>query len=238
VSELRRKLFNLLHALAVLLLIAGVLAVVWLYVSPYAHPWFLRFISEVEPIPPPPPEAIEQFRKRQDDIGHGADRGPFRCTLSPGTDAIGDHPPNLSFGLTNRSASPVTIWYTTWPHVHVTFLVRDQAGEPVASFRWGTLSSWLVRVDPETGQPTTRLPTQTWNPGETYTTMIPLQALREGCNGRPKNPGRYRIEAVFVYSDLGGWPAPNQDFVARSQSAEVEVRDPQSGDKFRAWRLR
>jgi hypothetical protein len=48
----------------------------------------------------------------------------------------------------------------------------------------------------------------------------------------------YRIEAVFVYSDLGGWPESDQDFVARSEPVKIEVGDRQPGDRFRAWRRR
>jgi hypothetical protein len=43
---------------------------------------------------------------------------------------------------------------------------------------------------------------------------------------------------VFVYSDLSRWLEPNQEFVARSGTVEIEVGDRQPGDRFRAWQLR
>jgi hypothetical protein len=58
------------------------------------------------------------------------------------------------------------------------------------------------------------------------------------CQPRPERPGAYNVEAVFVYSDLGGWPQPEQDFVARLGVVEIVVGEPQPGDRFRAWRLR
>jgi hypothetical protein len=44
--------------------------------------------------------------------------------------------------------------------------------------------------------------------GDTYTSRIYLGTLADCCQGLPEKPGVYWLEAVFVYSDLGGWPAP------------------------------
>jgi hypothetical protein len=171
--------------------------------------------------------------------GHraGADRGPIRCTLEPWPDGNGEHP-DLRLSLTNTSEEPVTLWYYTWPHAHVTFILRDDddAGKAVYSFHWGSLSSLAVGVDPKTGRPTTRLPTRTLKTGETYTAGIYLSTLRDY---RDVFSGLYRIEAVFVYSDLGGWPAPNQDFVARSGTVGIAVTswDRNNGREKNNWRI-
>jgi hypothetical protein len=127
----------------------------------------------------------------------------------------------------------VTIWYYTWPHAHVTFLVRDLDGKGVASFHWGTLSSQAVGID-TTGQPTTKLPTLTLQPGETYTAGFWLTSLRDYL---PVPPGNYIVQAVFVYHDLGGLPAPEQRFVSQSQAVTVDVEEPKD-DKKLSWRLR
>jgi hypothetical protein len=107
-------------------------------------------------------------------------------------------------------------------------------GKTVASFQWGTLSSQAVGIE-AAGRPTT-LPPLTLKPGETYTAGIWLTCLRDGCLGRPEKPGVYRVEAVFVYSDLGGWPAPDQDVVARSGAVEVVIEP--DDDMKTSWRLR
>jgi hypothetical protein len=67
---------------------------------------------------------------------------------------------------------------------------------------------------------------------------IHFRSLSDCCHPRPERPGTYSVEAVFVYSDLGGWPAPDQDLVSWSGAVEIEVSDPQPGDRFRTWRLR
>jgi len=232
-SDTRRKLSTLLQVVVGLVLAVAFLVVVWLTLRvPLQVLWF-RFISESEPTAGPPPEAFERFRREQEDIAGAADRGPIHCRLEPWTEG-GEHPPDLKLSLTNTSAEPVTLWYYTWPHAHVTFLVRDEDEKGVASFHWGTLSSTAVGID-DAGRPTTKLPTLTLNPGETYTAGIWLSSLRDYIDVRP---GHHRVEAVFDYSDLGGWPAANRDFVARSKPIEIEVSGPQSGDRFRAWRLR
>jgi hypothetical protein len=47
------------------------------------------------------------------------------------------------------------------------------------------------------------------------------------------SPGRYRVEVVFVYDDLGGVSEPGQHFVARSGTVGVEVGEPGAGDTKR-----
>jgi hypothetical protein len=233
-SDTRRKLSNLLAVAIGTLLAVAVVVVLLLSFGDQLRPLLSRFISESEPTAGPPPEAFERFRREQDDIAHGEDRGPIRCSLSRWTDK-GQHPADLKLSLTNTSSEPVSLWYTTWPHCHVTFVVRDEDGKAVASFHWGTLSSQAVSVDQQ-GKLVTSLPTL--KPGETYTAGIWLSTLSDCCHPRPERLGLYRVEAVFVYSDLGSWPQSDQDFVARSGTVEVEVGEPQPGDKFRAWRLR
>jgi hypothetical protein len=233
-SDLRRRVSNLLAVVVGVLLAAAVIGVLLLSFSDHLRPLLSRFVSESEPTVGPPPEAFERFRREQDDIAHGEARGPIRCSLSPCSDG-GAHPPDLKLSLTNTSSEPVTLWYTTWPHCHVTFVVRDLDGNIVASFHWGTLSSPAVSLNSQ-GKLVAPLPTQTLKAGETYTAPIWFSSLAEYCP--VEKPGVYSVEAVFMYSDLGGWPQQDQDFVARSEGVEIEVGDPQEGDKFRAWRLR
>jgi hypothetical protein len=230
----RRKLWDVRYVLVVLLLAAGILAVVWLSVRPLALPALFRWASESEPNVGPPPEAFDRFRRQQDALANGADVGPIRCSLTPWPDRAGDHPPDLRLELSNSSDSPVTIWYTTWPHSHVTVLVRDEARKIVEQFHWGSLSSVAVGID-DAGRPTTKLPTRTLQSGETYTAGIYLSTLRDYLD---VSPSRYRLEAVFVYDDLGGWPELGQHFVARSGAVGVEVGERDAGDTKRPWRLR
>jgi hypothetical protein len=227
-SDKRLKLWDPLYVPVVLLLAAGALAVAWLSLKPQLMPWLSRWASESDPDVGPPPEAFERFRREQDDIARGGDRGPIRCTLAPWPDRAGGHPPDLRLELINGSDEPVTIWYYTWPHAHVTFLVRDGAGKIIAQFHWGTLSSQLVTLDPATGRPAGPVPTKTLHPGEAYTAGIYLGTLRDYLD---VPPGRYRVEAVFVYDDLGGWPDGEQRFVARSGGVEVEVGVGESDGK-------
>jgi hypothetical protein len=175
----RCKLLDLLYLPVVLLLAAGILAVVWLSVRPLVLPLLNRWASESEPDAGPPPEAFDRFRRQQDEIANGDDRGPIRCTLVPSHDLAGDDPADLQLSLTNTSDRPVTIWYYTWPHAHVTFLVRYAEGKIVGQFHWGSLSSQLVTVDPATGRPTGPVPTKTLQPGETYSAGIYLSTLRD-----------------------------------------------------------
>ena len=189
-----------------------------------------------KPAEEPPAVAFERFRREQQDIADGAERGPIRSTVTPWSDRGGQHPPDLLLSLTNTSSEPVTLWYTTWPHCHVTFVVRDEDEKIVASFHWGTLSSQAVSVDSQ-GKLVTPLPTLTLKPGETYTAGVWLSTLSDCCQPRPERPGVYSVEAVFVYSDLSGWPQPDQDFVARSEPVEIVVGKP-DGDKKPSWRLR
>src|SRR5262249_28058855 len=54
---------------------------------------------------------------------------------------------------------------TTWrDHVHITFLMRDGAGKIVHEFRWATLSSLGITVDPATGRRTAPTPSVTLKP--------------------------------------------------------------------------
>jgi hypothetical protein len=103
----RRKLWDVLYALIVLLLAAGVLAVVWLSVRPLALPALFRWASESEPNVGPPPEAFDRIRRQQDEIADGEDVGPIRCTLVPSHHREGDGPADLQLGLTNTSDRPV-----------------------------------------------------------------------------------------------------------------------------------
>jgi hypothetical protein len=86
-------------------------------------------------------------------------------------------------------------------------------------------------------RPSPPLPTHTLQPGETYTAGIYFRNLADCCHPRPERLSTYRVEAVFVYSDLGGWPAANQDYVARSGTVEIEVGEPDADDKKPVWRL-
>jgi hypothetical protein len=230
-SDTPHKLSTLLQVIVGLLLAVVLLAVALLSLRDHLRPWFLRVISDQKPVPETPPAQFERFRREQQDIAGAGNRGPILCSLSPWSEG-GEHPPDLRLALTNTFAEPVTLWYHTWLHAHVTFLVRDQDGKAVASFHWGTLSSLAVGVDPQTGRPSTPVPTRTLKPGETYTAGIHLSSLRDYLS---VPPGRYRVEAVFVYGDMGGWPAPDQDFVARSEGVEIAVE--QDDDKKPVWRL-
>ncbi len=234
-SDTHRKLSLFSQVAVGVLLAVGLLAVALLIAGEHFRPLWLRFISESDPeAGRPPPEAFERFRREQEDIANAGDRGPIRCRLVPWPED-GEHPPDLRLELVNTSAEPVTLWYYTWPHAHVTFLVRDPHSKPVASFHWGTLSSTAVGID-DAGRPTTKLPTRTLKPGEKYTAGIWLSSLRDYLE--VPSPGVYRVEAVFVYGDLGGWPALDQDFVARSQGVEIVVGAPDGQDKKPSWRLR
>jgi hypothetical protein len=229
----RRILSNSLTVLAGALTAAFLLLVALIVAGDYLRPLLLRFVWASDPNGARPrPEVFEQVRRDQEAVANAADQGPLRCSLAPwGGD--GEHA-DLRLSLTNTSADPVTIWYYTWPHAHVTFVVRDLDGKPVASFHWGTLSSQAVSID-DSGRPTTQLPTLALTPGESYTAGIYLTSLRHYLD---VPPGHYTIAAVFVYESLNDFPQAGQHFVNRSQAVTVDVEEPDAPGKKPAWRLR
>jgi hypothetical protein len=230
-SQPRRILSNSLTVLAGVLTVAFVLLVALVVSGEYLRPLWQRFVWESDPYGArPAPEIFEQFRREQEAVAVGADQGPLRCALAP-WDGEDEHA-DLRLSLTNTSADQVTIWYHTWPHAHVTFLVRDLDGKAVASFLWGTLSSQAVGID-DAGRPTTKLPTLTLKPSEIYTAGIYLTSLRHYLD---VPPGDYTVEAAFVYHDLGGVPAPEQNFVAQSEAVKIVV-GAADGDKKPSWRI-
>jgi hypothetical protein len=230
-SQLRRILSNSLTVFAGVLTVAFVLLVALIIAGDDLRPLWWRFISESDRDSARSPQAMfDRYRRQQQDIASGADRGPMRCTLEPWPGDNVEHP-DLRLSLTNTSAEPLAMWYYTWPHSHVNFLLRDPDGKPVASFHWGMLSSQAVGID-GAGRPTTRLPTLTLQPGETYTAGFWLTSLRDY---RPVPPGNYIVEAVFVYHDLGGLPDGEQRYVARSEGVWIVV-EPED-DKYPVWQL-
>jgi hypothetical protein len=76
------------------------------------------------------------------------------------------------------------------------------------------------------------VPTLTLQPCETYSTGIYLTTLRDYL---PVPPGDYTVEAVFVYSDLGGLPDGEQRYVARSEGVWIVVEP--DDDKHPVWQL-
>jgi hypothetical protein len=79
------------------------------------------------------------------------------------------------------------------------------------------------------------VPRKSLQPGEAYTAGICLTTLRDYLD---VPPGRYRIEAVFQYGDLGGWPEDEQHFLARSGAVEIEAEESGAAGKKQAWRSR
>jgi hypothetical protein len=108
-SNTRRNLSILLQGVAVLLLGAGVLAVALFHAGDVLRPAWFRFISESDPdAAQPPPELFDRFRREQEDIAGGDDRGPIRCTLSPWT-AGDSHGSNFHSSAGSRPAPSRTL---------------------------------------------------------------------------------------------------------------------------------
>jgi hypothetical protein len=202
-----------LVGLASILSVAVVCALHWGRVRP----------DKSEPPPPAEPEAP-------------TDQGPIRCHLVRAGGWWGQDRPEVRIQLTNTSDRPVSLWYSLAPHYHITFLIRDSEGKEVGKFWWGSLSSLKVMCDPETGRPMKPPPMLTLQPGETHTGEVYLSVLRDHCNG-PRVPGRYWLEAVFDYHDLGGVPEPNQRFSARSPGLPLDVGPTPDGERLPRWSL-
>jgi hypothetical protein len=198
-----------------------------------------RLKAPDEPDVPPggvtivPDEDAPRWRRAA--LHDGPDQGPIRCRLVPQGELFRQrNTPDLRLELTNRGDRPVRLWYTTHPHFQVTFLVRDESGKVVSEFFWGTLSSTLVRWDAD-GRLSHPPPLLKLKPGETYTAGFYLSLLEEYLEV-PGGPGRYRLEAVLAYTDLGGWPEPHQRYLARSAPVAVEVSAKAAGEET-GWKL-
>ena len=180
-------------------------------------------------------EEAEQWRR--DTVYDGKDQGPLRCRLTPWVKRLkGEGAPDLRLELTNTSQEPVTIWYTTYPHFQVTFLVRDEAGKILKEFFLERLSSLGGYGWDESGRLVNPPPILTLKPGQTYTASFYLSSLQEYLEA-PRGPGRYQLEAVFAQRDFGGWPAPNQRILTRSEPVPIEVARKAPGALRATWKL-
>jgi len=182
----RSKFWNGLGVGVGVLLTAGVLAVVWSYLTTSSSLPSLGFFALG-----PKPDAWQvqfaaRFFRQQDAAAVQEDLGPVRCRLAPwqGVAEGNEPPPDLRLELTNTSTDPVQLWYVTAPHCHVTFLVREEAGGVLGSFCFGNYWHATVGGDPATGRPKPLPPVLTLQPGETYEAGIRLSDLRNGCSGR------------------------------------------------------
>jgi hypothetical protein len=163
--------------------------------------------------------------QREEAAHRGEEIGPICCRLTalpPAED--GGQQPDLRLELMNVSEKPVSLWYSTWPYSHVTFVVLDGNGEIVGEFHYGSLSSQLVLINSATGRPDpARLPpVLTLQPGETYSAALFSDVIGKYCDG-PAVSGRYRLRAVFSYKDVGGFPSPNQRMLSRSNCLPVRI---------------
>ena len=109
-NDLRRTLSNLLAVAVGVLLVVAVVGVVLLSFGDHLPAADASVHLGTEPTVGPPPEAFERFHREQDDIAHGKDRGPIRCSLSSGRQVPWEVDlPDLKLSLTNTSAESVTL---------------------------------------------------------------------------------------------------------------------------------
>lgn len=174
----------------------------------------------------------------------GRDQGPLSCKLVP-CRKRNHYDPDLRCDLTNTSEKPVRLWSSSGPpHWKVTFLIRDRNGTVLQEGYWGSLSSSAIGVRND-GTIANRLFVQKLTTGKRYSAGIDLSWVQQFCEVQldPDHrraelaPGRYHLEAAFAYADLGGWPEPNQRYLARSQKLLIEVFAKAPGAKRAKWEL-
>jgi hypothetical protein len=234
-SNLGRILSNLLIVVAGLLVGVGVLAVAGVLLVSSDLSW----LPDLGPKPNQRQARFAaRFYRQRDAAAASEDIGPISCVLTPwsGPSPNDDPAPDLRLELANTSAAPVRLWYTTGVECHVTFLVYHEPRFVYGSFCLGTLSPAPAKFNAKTNRPEPLPPVMTLEPEETYATGIHLRDLRNGCSG-PSGPGNFRLEAVFLYEDIEGYPAAGQRFIARSQPVEIVV-GKLDDDKRPSWRLR
>jgi hypothetical protein len=209
--------FGLVFASAVLL-VGGVLAVRWAMPRPAAPP-----ASRPDDADEAYAREFDRRMARELELLAGRiddpERGPIRCRLR----ASPDSPDSLETEIVNVGPQPVRLWYETFGlEYHVTLVLREPNGRPVSHLRWALYSSQMVIVDPQTGRPAEEVPVITLRPGESERHPVQLSLLFEELASKVPS-GRYAVQALFTYSDLGGFPEPNRDLFARSAPVPVEV---------------
>jgi hypothetical protein len=236
-SDIHRKLSSLLQTAVVLLLAAGVFAVVCLYLGTSDIPLPAAFIMGRKQDPWQMRYAA-RFNRHADAAAVRSDTGPLRCRLVTWTGPAQDGgvAPDVRLELTNVSAEPVLLWYASGLECHVTLVVRREGDMVVGSFCLGYLASLPASFDSKTGRPQPLPPVLTLLPGETYSSGIRLQDVGNHSSG-PSMPADYELEAVFLYEDLNGFPAADQHFVARSRPVAIRLVQVE-GRGWPAWVLR
>lgn len=158
---------------------------------------------------------LEEFARQID----RPERGPMRCRLVPSADRTDA----LDVELTNTGPRPLRFWHATFGlQYHVTTVLRAPDGQLVGHLRWAAFSSQAIRTDPDTGRPPSNTPVHTLAPGQTDRYAQPLSVLHEEM-GTGVPPGRYAVQVVFEYDDLGGFPEPTPGIFARSNLVVVDV---------------
>lgn len=152
---------------------------------------------------PYPPELLESEE----------DTGSLRCRIRGG-DWLGVST-ELTVELKNESDQPVRLWEEhSRPGRGFIFLVRSRRTNKVTGvYTWW----WLA---PRVYRPGDTPPVFVLKPGGTYRERVPLDSIREDGKGSGLR-GRIRLEAVFAYVDLYGYPEPNQEYFARSNAVDV-----------------
>jgi hypothetical protein len=140
-----------------------------------------------------------------------SESGPIRCRLR-----VGAPTEDLILELVNTSPAPLRLWHGPYGLIyHVTVVLLDADGRLASFLRWTRLTSFAVLVNPTTGRPIEELPVCTLLPGEVQRHLVSYGMLHDLMGARV-NEGRYGMQALFDYADLGGFPEPNQELFARS----------------------
>ncbi len=150
------------------------------------------------------------------------DEGPLCCAIKPWRDPA---EPGVTLDITNLSAEPVNVSYSTFFHDHVTFSVFNSDGVLLRALLWEGFSSFLGARDVYVVQPR-----------ETYLARFYFSTLERYLDPLP--PGRYWLEAAFEYDPCAqGYPEPNQSYLfARSARIPFTIgaeADKRSGRKWR-----
>lgn len=209
------------YRLAALLAVGGLLALAWNH-------------FRTPEVPEEQPSSESRAAVREAD-----ERGPLSLTLTRCWNGFwGDErSQQVQLDIVNQSDRPVRFWFNTSPMYHVTFVVRNRNNDHVGDFYFGTLSSNMVFLDDTTGRPKSNASEMTLQPGEAFTRTVYLWIIRDHCTG-PKVSGRYRLEALFAYTDLGEVPERDRHYLARSAALLLDIDTGESDAKQPTWHLR
>jgi hypothetical protein len=163
----------------------------------------------------------ERKRKGHPSIKDRADKdhehGPIWCHLEWASDSDEINSDKIRVKIGNAGDKPFRFWACDFGmRDHFTMLVRNSDGKIVSDRCWIEYSSrqWPPKSE-------ALVPVQELKAGEMYDERFSAHILMP--TSEELLPGRYSLQVIFAYEDLGGFPEPNQDFFARSEKLTVQI---------------